>query len=226
MILFRPHIAFIAIVSLALALSLETKYAILPRFLFLFVAGIGSIFVVQAVSTTLNVNVADPNSVSDFLYRTQSVNATIVGTTSVNGPFPVRLFSLLFRPMFIDAHGIFGIIGSFENLFFLASFIALVRNLSVIKYFFKFNLYWKYVCIFTTILTISLAEVYYNVGLGLRERVMVYPALLPVLLVALAAAGAQVARRRSPRSSAGLSMASEARRAIPADPTPSESTQS
>lgn len=198
MILFRPHIAFIAIVSLGLSLSLESKYNIVPRFFFLAVAGIASVFTVGAVNTAINVNLADPNSVSDFLEKTQSANASIAGTTSVNGPFIIRLPSLLFRPMFLDAHGVFGIIGSFENLLFLVAFIAAVRNFRAIKYFFRTDLYWKYCCIFTIILTFSLAAVYYNVGLGLRERVMVYPTLLPVLIIALAAAAAR--GRRVPRS--------------------------
>lgn len=226
MILFRPHIAFIAIVSLGLALSLETKYAILPRFLFLFVAAIASVFTIGAVNTTINVNLSDPNSVSDFLAKTQALNSTIAGTTSVSGSFPVRLFSLLFRPFFIDAHGIFGIIGSVENMFFLAAFIAFIRNFRAIKYFFKKDLYWKYCCIFTLILTLSLAEVYYNVGLGLRERVMVYPALLPVLLVALAAAGAEAARKRAGRSISGLIVAPAHARGIAGDPAASGSPQS
>lgn len=187
MTLFRPHIAFIAVATLMLSLFFESRYDILPRFAFLAVAIVASIFVVNAVSSSMNVNVMDPNSVSDFLATQQSVSTTVAGNTSVHGSFIVRLFSEMFRPFFYDAHGIFGIISSIENILFVVCFIEMIINFRVIRRSFFRSIAVKYYVIFTVITTLSLAEVYYNVGLGLRERVMTYPSLLPLFLFGLAA---------------------------------------
>lgn len=197
MILFRPHIAFIAVLSIALSLFLDPKYKLVPRLVFLAIAAVGSIFVVEVVRSTLQVNVLDPNSVSEFIASRQSIGSSISGNTAVGGSFPLKLFSLLFRPLFFDAHGIFALFSSAENLIFVASFISVIMNLRTIRWFFRDSLFIKYCVFFTVALTLSLAAIYYNVGLGLRERAMVYPTLIPLFLLGWAAAS--IRRSHRPR---------------------------
>jgi hypothetical protein len=43
------------------------------------------------------------------------MDVSVIGRTSVDAPFPIRVLSLLFRPFFFDANDILGIVVSIEN---------------------------------------------------------------------------------------------------------------
>jgi len=197
MVPIRPHIAFIAAIALMLSLVLDNRQHVVLRMLFLSTAAIGSFYLISTVSSTLSVDATDPNAVIEFFHRQQDLSKYAPGTTSVRGNFIVRLLSLLFRPFFFDAHGFFGIISSFENLVFVVGMIALMRNFTFMRRYIASSFFAKYCFFFTAILTVLLAQVYYNVGLGLRQRVMVYPTLLPLLIVALAVTAEAKRRRRA-----------------------------
>jgi hypothetical protein len=70
-----------------------------------------------------------------------------------------------------------------------------IVNRRSLALWFKTNIYSKYSYFFTFILTLLLAIVYYNVGLGLRQRVMVYPTLLPIFVIAWAIYASRRERR-------------------------------
>ena len=183
MLFLRPHIAFIAAAALALSLFLDSRYEFAPRLFFLLVAIVSIPFLFRTVGTTLNFDPSDPNSMADFIVAQHNIGNMLGGST-VRGGFPVRLFSLMFRPFFIDSRTAIGIIASMENAIFLISMFYCVTHLTSIYKIFNIAVYSRYCYFFTLILTISLAAVYYNVGLGLRERVMVYPTLLPIFAAA------------------------------------------
>src|SRR5690606_23220803 len=46
-------------------------------------------------------------------------------------PFPFRVFTYLYRPLFFDAHNIMAFVSSFENLFYLLFTFYLFRNFSL-----------------------------------------------------------------------------------------------
>jgi hypothetical protein len=185
MMFLRPHIAFIAAAALSLSLFLDNRYESVPRLLF-FLAAIASIpFLWKTVGTTLNFDASDPNSMADFIVAQHNIG-NVLGGSAVHGGFFVRLFSLMFRPFFIDSRTAIGIIASLENTIFLISMLYCMINYRALYQFFSVPVYSKYCVFFTFILTISLATVYYNVGLGLRERVMAYPTLFPIFAAAWA----------------------------------------
>jgi hypothetical protein len=198
MVLFRPHIALIATSSLAISLLIDNRNSVLPRIIFGVIALFSLGFSVRATQSALNFDAADPNSVADFIMTQQSITSSVGGGAAVEGGFLFRLVSLLFRPFFFDANGIFGLISSLENVVFLWGFIALVRNFGAVWKRIKGGIYSRYAYVFTLVLTISLAILYYNVGLGLRQRVMGYPALLPLLVVAWGVAAERKRRSASP----------------------------
>lgn len=191
MLLFRPHIALVAMLSLAISLFMDNRHNPLPRIVFLSIALLSSVYLVGATESTLNFNPADPNSVADFIVSKQNTFEMVGGGTAVHGGFIVRLLSLLFRPLFFDANGAFSIISSLENVLFIYGFVILIRNFPQIWKNFRAGIYSRYAFVFTFVLTISLAVLYYNVGLGLRQRVMVYPTLLPLFVLAWSVSAAR-----------------------------------
>jgi hypothetical protein len=182
----RPHIGLIAAAAVAVTLLFDRATKFHTRLFLLLAAAGGLAVAVATVESTFRVDVTNADSVSDFFATQEQItrNSSETGNTAVTGSYAVKLFSLLFRPMFFDTRDAFGYIASFENLLLLfvigtiifrfRDTIALARS----ETFIRFSL--------VMAITIAgvLALVYYNVGLGLRQKTMFVPALL-VVFVAL-----------------------------------------
>jgi hypothetical protein len=142
-------------------------------------AGVGIIGIAvtaSAVQSSIGVNAASLSSMSDFFEQQSDVYATVGGTTSIgDASFPMKVVSLLFRPLFFDAHGIMGVIASAENVSVIALFLYCVAQWRDIAHLVRRVLFVRFSLIFAFILLFLMSLLYYNVGLGLRERVMAYP---------------------------------------------------
>ena len=131
------------------------------------------------VESTFQVQVSNPDSVSDFFVRKNAVFSTLEGGTAVrDASYPFRLFSLMFRPFFIDANGSFAVIASFENAIMLVMIAFMAWNWRECLRLVHSVYFLKFVLVFACLLAALLAFVYYNVGLGLRQKIMIMPALL------------------------------------------------
>ena len=179
MVLFRPHIALLATASLAFAI-LFGKGAPIWQKAFLGVIAAGAVdVVVGSVEETFSFNVSDPASVGAFLERQQSSAQIFADAADLqNSFFLIRLLSLLFRPLFLDADGIFGLVSSFENLAYIFIIGFMIYAWKDLVLLFRATLVYRFTFFFALVLTALLTLVYYNVGLGLRQRTMIMPALL------------------------------------------------
>jgi hypothetical protein len=187
-LLVRPHIALIALIALAMTVLLGRKTSLLTRIaLFVVVlAGIGSVAgLVQ--NSFYGLNLSSTDSVTEFIETKSSVSVESGGDLSIiNAPFPVKLVSLLFRPFFIDATGLLGYIASLENVVLLIVICTLVWRFGTGLAVARAALFARFCALFFVLLTILLAMVNYNVGLGLRQKMMMMPALLVFLAAMLA----------------------------------------
>lgn len=183
MILFRAHIALAVVTSVAIAAFFHRGISTGKKIGLLALSLVAAASLVGSVRATINVDVTDPNSISMFLERRGAIPVSATGATAVrDAPAVVRLVSLLFRPFFFDANGIFGFITSVENIGSILLFIYMIKNWKMLKnlssevFFIKF-------CVFLSVILIAmLTLIYYNVGLGVRERVMVFPPLFCVFV--------------------------------------------
>lgn len=179
MVLFRPHIALVTVMSVALAALLGGRQSILTRVGLLTVALAGAALIATTVESTFQVQVSNPDSVSDFFVRRNAVFSTLEGGTAVrDASYPFKLFSLMFRPFFIDANGVFALIASFENAILLVMIAFMAWNWRESLRLVRSVYFLKFVLVFACLLTALLASVYYNVGLGLRQKIMIMPAFL------------------------------------------------
>lgn len=199
MLLFRPYIAILAVSSIAVAVVLDGRTTPLAKIMLSFLALVGLMVAAGSVRSTFQVDITSADSVSDFMTtqsRVMAVEAQESGS-GVSGSYPVRLVSLLFRPFFFDAGGIPGLIASFENLILLVIIGFLVWNLRTVRELFRRIMLIRYCVMFTITAIALLALVYYNVGLGLRQKVMI----MPTLLILLAGTALSVRlRTRAPRA--------------------------
>lgn len=187
-LLVRPHIALMALVALALTLMLGRNTTLLMRAALMGVvlAGIGAVTgLVEGTVTGLNLSSTD--SVSEFLDTKSQVSEESGADLSIVGAsFPVKLLSLLFRPFFIDANGVFGYVASLENLVLLVVFLLVIRWAGTALAVARSAMFARFALFFFVMLTLLLALVNYNVGLGLRQKMMMMPAFLVFFAALLA----------------------------------------
>ncbi|HYI41924.1 MAG TPA: hypothetical protein VE053_16570 [Allosphingosinicella sp.] len=192
-LLVRPHITLIALVALAMTVLVARNTSLLSRVALLAVAlaGIGSVAgLVQDSFYGLNISNAD--SVSEFIETKSSVSEESGGDVNIVGAsFPVKLVSLLFRPFFIDAAGLLGYVASLENVVLLIVIGTLVWRFRTAVAVARAALFARFAAFFFVMLTFLLALVNYNVGLGLRQKMMMMPALLVFFAAMLAVRAAR-----------------------------------
>jgi hypothetical protein len=185
MVLFRPHIGLMAAAAVTGA-TMFGKNVSAGRKLGLFAVSLVALwFGMAAVQSEFGVNVTSASSVTSFLDKQNDIYAGTNGTTSMAGaPYVIRVVSLLFRPFFFDASGGLGFIASFENLIWVTGFIFLVRRWRQILFLAQQVFFIRYVLLFAFFILFSLTLVYYNVGLGLRQRVMAFPMIICIFAAA------------------------------------------
>ena len=187
MVLFRAHIALIAVLAVAVAAFLQPGFSIGRKAALMGLTVVGGLLLAESVEQTTSVDVTSASSFASFADRQSHIAESVTGTTSIgNAPLVVRFFSLLFRPLFFDAGGAAGLISSLENVGSILLFVYLARNWRSIRALARQVFFLQFCIAFSAILIVLLSFVYYNVGLGLRERVMVFPPLLCVFVASWA----------------------------------------
>lgn len=181
MVLFRPHIALLAMVAVALSIFFDRRTKGSIKFMLFVAAALATGFVASTVSSTFQLDVTNADSVSQFLSAREEISQRSqegMNTAVLNASFPVRLLSLLFRPLFFDAAGLPAYIASAENAIFLVVVGTLVFHARKVMKMARALNYVRYSFAFAALVALLLTIMYYNVGLGLRQKTMFVPAVL------------------------------------------------
>ena len=183
MVLFRPHMALIAVTALAAAAFFHREIVFGRKVPLLAVTVVGGIFLAGTVQATLGVDVTDFSSLASFLDERNEIAGMIGGGSSIgDAPLTIRLLSLLFRPLFFDAQNIAGAVASFENIGSLLLFAYFAKNWFAVRHLAKRVFFVEFAMMFSIATIATLTAVYYNIGLGLRQRIMIFPPLLSVFV--------------------------------------------
>jgi hypothetical protein len=183
MVAFRPYIALVACAAMAIAAGLGRNTRLHVRAFLLLLAAGGAVMVAGSVQSSFGVDVTNAESVGDFFASTSTLGERVGGATAVVGAsYPVRVLSLMFRPLFFDASGMLALIASFENLFILISVLFLIRHFGLCRRITREVFFLRFTAFFGILLTLLLGYVYYNVGLGLRQKIMIMPSFLTFLV--------------------------------------------
>lgn len=181
MALVRPHIAAISMLAFATSLLFDRRLPAGAKLLLAIVSAAGLGFVMTTAQSQLGLETLDPQGISEFIERNQNLGQSIAGGEElVNLPYPLKVLSLLFRPFFVDADGILGLVASVENLvlvFLVGSIAVRVRMAIELA---KDVFYIGYCMVFSSAVIVLLAFLNYNVGLGLRQKMMAMPGILVV----------------------------------------------
>ena len=185
MVLFRAHVALLTVVSLAMALVAGRGVPTAARFVLVMAAIVSSGYLFATLQAELRVDLSSVGSIATYIENQTTAATRGVDNTLATASFPVKLFSLLYRPLFIDAGSLFGLIASFQNLVMIGITIFLMRNFGLWMELFRGSLAIRFATIHFVALYLMLGFMYYNVGLGLRQREMATPALLIVVATVL-----------------------------------------
>jgi hypothetical protein len=193
MLAIRPHIAVVAGAAFTLTILIDRNTRMLIKAP-LFAAGLAlTVFAALSLRSTFGIDVTNVDVFSDVLAGRDALLTTEdAGRTVVSGSFFFLLLSLLFRPFFFDAPGLFGFVASVENLFVLAFIVVLAAFSRTLITLFRRVPFIRYALVATTTITFVLALGYYNVGLGIRQKAtMILPGILVLFVTTLAYRRAQ-----------------------------------
>lgn len=186
--LVRPHIALLALIAFAVTLLLGRGTSVLMRVALLAVilAGIGSVAGLVE-NTFVGVNFSSADAMTEFLESKSQVSEESGADLAITGAsFPYKLISLLFMPFFFDANGAFGYVASLENLVLFGIIATLIWRFGTALSVARATVFARFAFFFFVMITFVLSLVHYNVGLALRQKMMMMPALLVFFAATLA----------------------------------------
>lgn len=193
--LVRPYIGSIILVSFTISILIFGRIGLINRMLILLMSVPAAFFIISYTLDVLQLGYSTSTSdIGEFVEGRQTAN--MEGGSSIdiaNMSIPLRLLSYLYRPLFVDANGILGAIASSENLALLGLSIAALFKLRFrIEQFSSIAQSFLVVYCFSS--WIVLANTTANLGLASRQKWMILPILL-LLIVALLSAEARKGSR-------------------------------
>lgn len=182
----RPHIAFIFLASIGIALLLGNKDLKAKQKVALFLVSTITLgFLYQSVFQY--VGIEGEGGLIDEGYEMTSHLANKLSTRADSGVdisnFNLfqKIFVFLYFPIFFNANGILGFFVSFENLFYLLISFQLIRS-GFIKFFFNTDFVTKTAFIAFLGSAVALAQISGNFGIAIRMKSMVMLLFLFVVL--------------------------------------------
>lgn len=178
--LIRPHITLFLLVAFSIGYITDGRlkgYQKIMVFLLLFV---GFISIFPYVVQFIQLDSLEVSSIEEFA-STRVSNLSRVRTESsidISGyPFPLKVFTFLYRPLFFDITGALAVLSSFENLLLLI-FTMMVAISNPIRAFRRSSYLMKGMFIFFTLGAISFSLILGNLGIMLRQKNMFIPFFL------------------------------------------------
>ncbi len=199
----RPHMASLLLVALFVALLFGRQVTLPQRIVGLAIATIAGAallpFVTQYVGlgdlTDLQDSADYQTLVVEYIEKRQSYN--LEGGSSVpisEMILPMQLFTFMFRPLFLDAPGVFGLVVSVENMVLVLLFVLTAPRLArLLRQQSSFQV--RFCGIFLALGWIALATTTANLGIAVRQKTMLLPALVTLCVLA-ATHGVKQAQRQ------------------------------
>ena len=174
--LVRPHILFaVLLATLGGVLITNSGIRKIYKFIIIIVSTIAIYLISDNVVEFTEVSNFDVLNSDELDSKAKSLSRATSGVDISSYSIPMKLFSFWFRPLFIDAPNIVGLIVSFENLYYIYIFSI------VIIYGYKYWVHlngWYRICIIMFILSsVVLSKVTGNLGIALRQKAQIMPLL-------------------------------------------------
>lgn len=168
----RPHITMFLVIAFGIGYALDGRLGIFQKIGVFSVFLIVLIFMFDYVMTFIQLDNIDIETIEEYSSTSVSNLSTektgsAVDTSSY--PYPLKVFTFLYRPLFFDAPNIMGIIASFENLLLLLLSFKIFFS-GFIKGFKNATGNMKSLFIFFLFGALSFSLIVGNLGIMLRQK--------------------------------------------------------
>lgn len=176
----RPHILLFLFVAFGIGFILDGRlkgYQKVVLF-FIFLIGFASIF--NFVLQFIQLESLESSAISEYASsKSSSLNKVKTGSgIDISGyPFPLKVFTFLYRPLFFDINGVLAILASFENLILLV-FSGSILFKKPFLAFKKADYLLKGSIVFFLIGSLAFSLILGNLGIMLRQKNMLMPWLV------------------------------------------------
>ena len=185
MLLVRPHIAAVMVLAFVISTLLSARLLLIQRVSLGSLALAGTAAMVPLTLSFVGLeNASGSGDVIAYIEKRQGYNQEGGGGIDISSMSPpMQLFTYLFRPLPFEAHSLFALAASLDNLILLGLFIVGARRIFTYR---SLNprenriFLWSYALIAWTILALTTA----NLGISVRQKWMFTPVLLYLLLSA------------------------------------------
>lgn len=180
----RPHITLFLVVAFGLAYVMSSKVSKGQRILFsIALIGIG-IAILPSVMEFAKIEETTIDSFEQFSDKkadllSRSTTGSRIDISSY--PFPLKVFTFLYRPLFFDINGIPAAIASVENLLLLILSFRIFKN-KPLQTFKAAPFVIKGLVIFLIVGTLAFSQSLGNLGIMIRMRNMFLPGFLIFIL--------------------------------------------
>lgn len=180
----RPHIVLFLFVGFGIAYVFGGKVSGFQRILFSIVLIGGGIAILPSVMEFAKIEEASAAGFEQFATKkaevlSRSHTGSAIDISSY--PFPLKVLTFWFRPLFFDVRNLNGLIASIENLALVSLFIlAMARK--PLKAFKAAPFVIKGLVIFLIVGTLAFSQSLGNVGIMIRMRNMFLPGMLIFIL--------------------------------------------
>jgi hypothetical protein len=179
----RPHILFIVLIASAWGFVFSSRGISFSLRLLVIMISIGAFYYIKedvlALTGIDEENILENATTLDT--RAKELMKANSGVDISSYSLPFKLFTFWFRPLFIDAPGILGLIVSFENLFYLIVFSKILK-----PGFFEFVRKSDHVVKASAVtflgVSFALAQISGNLGIAMRQKSQVMILLMFIIL--------------------------------------------
>lgn len=183
--LVRPHIAGMMILALALSLFFDKKVNIVMKILLGTITIVISSFLIPYALNYAGVSSNSTDDIATYIESREDVyKNTDSGITLSELSFPMKLFTYMFRPFIFEARSITQLFSALDNLILLYLFIfggyKLIKKKKIVSQENR-KFIWLYILVSWTILALTTG----NLGIAVRQKIMVMPFLLFILISVL-----------------------------------------
>ena len=178
--LIRSHILLLLLLGFGLAYLINSKLNNFKRVIMSLLLITVAIAVIPSVMEATKIKEASVKSINVFSKTKVKQLSGIETGSSVNissYPFPLKVFTFLYRPLFFDINGVLGLIASIENLLLLLISLQLLWQRPW-RTFMASPFVIKGLIIFMILGTIVFSQSLGNLGIMIRMRNMLLPALI------------------------------------------------
>lgn len=172
----RPHIAFVMLIGFGCALFLSSKgVSIFWRMSFIVISVIVFFLIAPTVYTFIGVEEDSLDNYEDVAnIRSQNLSRQTVGSSISLSSYslPMKLFTFLYRPLFVDGNNLFGMVVSVENAFYLALTLMAFRLRTVLQ-FMSMPVFLKASFFIAGATTFFMSSSLSNLGIIIRQKNMV-----------------------------------------------------